>query len=118
MTLRYDTGELEKKVVLILQELDKYSREVKVLLYNTYSHLKSYTFDVLPYSLNISRGEIFADFTVLRVISKNLSLETFRPPYSLIHCLQIHENFIFSNTGQPRNIFPSKYLGYTVYAGP
>ena len=28
--------------------------------------------------------------------------------------MQIRENFIFSNIAQPRNICPSKYLGYTV----
>ena len=39
----------------------------------------------LPYNLNISRGKIFADFTVLGDISENFSLEIFRPPYSLIH---------------------------------
>ena len=31
-------------------------------------------------SLNISRGEIFADFAILGVISENFSLEIFRPP--------------------------------------
>ena len=39
----------------------------------------------VPYSLNISRGKIFADFAVLGVISENFILEIFRLPYSLIH---------------------------------
>ena len=39
----------------------------------------------VPYSLNISRGEIFTDFMVLGFISENSTLEIFRPPYSLIH---------------------------------
>ena len=39
----------------------------------------------IPYSLNISRGEIFADFAVLGAISEIFSLEIFRPPYNLIH---------------------------------
>ena len=39
----------------------------------------------IPYSLNISRGKIFADFAVLGVISENFTPEIFRPPYSLIH---------------------------------
>ena len=38
---------------------------------------------LVPYSLNISRGKIFADFAVLRVISENFKLEIFRPPYTV-----------------------------------
>ena len=37
--------------------------------------------DVVPYSLNILRGKIFADFAVLSVISKKFTLEIFRSPY-------------------------------------
>ena len=40
---------------------------------------------LIPYSLNILRGKIFADFVVLGVISENFILEIFIPPYSLIH---------------------------------
>ena len=39
----------------------------------------------VPYSLNISRGKIYADFAVLGVTNENFILEIFRPPYSLIH---------------------------------
>ena len=40
---------------------------------------------MVPYSLNILRGKSFDDFAVLGVVSKNFSLEIFRPLYSLIH---------------------------------
>ena len=39
------------------------------------------TYIDLPYSLNMLRGKIFADFAVLGVISENFR---FRPPYRVI----------------------------------
>ena len=38
----------------------------------------------VPYSLNILRGKIFADFAVLGVISENLILEIFRLPLFIV----------------------------------
>ena len=61
--------------------------------------------DVVPYSLNILRGKIFADFAVLSVISKKFTLEIFRSPYSLIHFGSVCKSAkIFSNIAQSRNI--------------
>ena len=71
----------------------------------------------LTYSLNISKGKIFADFVVLGVISENFSLEIFRPPYSLIHFRSICKStkiLFLAILLNLKNICPSKYLGYIV----
>ena len=69
---------------------------------------------VVLHSLNISRGEIFADFAVWEIISKNFILEIFSPPYSLIRdslgVFANMQNFIFNNTAQPQKFAPQNSL--------
>ena len=73
---------------------------------------------ILPYSLIILRGKLFADFVVLRVASKNFILEIFSPPCSPIHFGSVCKSakvLFLATLLNVEKICPSKYLGYMVY---
>ena len=52
--------------------------------------------------------KIFADFTVLGVISKNFTLKIFRPPYSLIHFGSVCKSV--------KNLFLATLLNLEIFA--